>query len=200
MRRVSVLLTIFAIAFVLVVSNTNANDFKIGSTVENFKLFNLDNEEKSFNDLKGEKGTIVVFLSAQCPVVKQYDDRLNKVVADFQAKGINTIGINSNVTEYSADKFDWMKSHHVENYKFPVLIDKDNIIADKWGATATPEIYFFDKDGKLAYHGAIDNDQSGRNIKMFYLEDALNQYLGGESVKVTRIKAIGCTIKRVKAA
>ncbi len=200
MKRISILLSVFTLAFVLVVGNTNASDFTIGSKIENFKLLNLDNQEKTFDELKGEKGTIVVFLSAQCPVVKQYDERLNKIVAEYQSKGINFIGLNSNVTEYSADKFDWMKAHHVENYKFPVLIDKDNLIADKWGASATPEIYFFDKDGKLTYHGAIDNDQSGKNIKKFYLSDALNQYLGGESVQVTRIKAIGCTIKRVNAS
>jgi peroxiredoxin len=196
MKRVSILLSVFALAFVLVVSNTLAADFTIGSTVENFKLSDINGVEKSYNELKGEKGTIVIFLSAQCPVVKQYNERLNAVVAEYQARGINFIGLNSNSTE----SLDWVKSHAEENYKFPMLIDKDNIIADKWGATATPEIYFFDKDGKLAYHGAIDNDRTGENIKTKFLRTALDEYLGGKAITTSKTKAFGCTIKRKNAA
>jgi peroxiredoxin len=196
MKRVSILLSVFALAFVIVVSNALATDFTIGSTVENFKLSDINGVEKSYNELKGEKGTIVIFLSAQCPVVKQYNERLNAVVAEYQARGINFIGLNSNSTE----SLEWVKSHAEENYKFPMLIDKDNIIADKWGATATPEIYFFDKDGKLSYHGAIDNDRTGENIKTKFLRTALDEYLGGKAITTNKTKAFGCTIKRKNAA
>ncbi len=194
MKRISILLAVFLMAFVVVVPNSNANDFTVGSTVENFKLLDTNSVEKSFNDLKGEKGTIVVFLSAQCPVVKQYNDRLNKVVADYKAKGINFIGINSNSTE----SLEWVKSHTEENYAFPMLIDKGNVIADKFNASATPEIYFFDKDNKLVYHGAIDNDRKGDNITSTFLRDALDQFLDGKTIKATKTKAFGCTIKRVE--
>lgn len=199
MKRASILFSVFLLAlFVLMVPNANANnnELAIGTTIENFTLSDLNNTQKSFNDLKGEKGTIVVFLSAQCPVVAGYNDRLNAVVADFKVKGINFIGINSNETEYNKEKFGWMKEHHMANYKFPVLIDQDNIIADKWGAAATPEIFLFDKDNKLVYHGAIDNDKSGTNIKSAFLRDALNEFLGGKVITNSRTKAIGCTIKR----
>jgi peroxiredoxin len=193
MKRVSILLAVFLMAFVIAVPSGNANDFNIGSTVENFKLSDTNGVEKSFNELKGEKGTIVIFLSAQCPVVKQYNERLNAIVADFQAKGINFIGINSNSTE----SLEWVKSHAEENYKFPMLIDKGNVIADKWGATATPEIYFFDKDNKLVYHGAIDNDRKGDNITSMFLRTALGEYLAGKVIGMNKTKAFGCTIKRV---
>lgn len=192
MKRVSILLSVLLLVFVLASVNVNANEFTIGSTVENFKLNDINGAEKSFNDLKGEKGTIVVFLSAQCPVVKLYNERLSAIAADYKAKGINFIGMNSNSTE----SLEWVKSHAEENYKFPMLIDKDNIIADKWGAVATPEIYFFDKDNKLVYHGAIDNDRNGTNIKATYLRDALNEYLDGKAITNNKIKAFGCTIKR----
>jgi peroxiredoxin len=196
MKRVSILLSVFLLAFVIVVNNAQATDFTIGSTVENFKLSDINGVEKSYNELKGTKGTIVIFLSAQCPVVKGYNERLNAIVADYQAKGINFIGLNSNSTE----GLDWVKSHAEENYKFPMLIDKDNIIADKWGATATPEIYFFDKDGKLAYHGAIDNDRKGETITTKFLRTALDEYLGGKAITNNKTKAFGCTIKRKNAA
>jgi peroxiredoxin len=198
MKRTSILFSVLLLAFVLTTSIVKANEFTIGSTVENFKLSDINGANKSFNELKGEKGTIVVFLSAQCPVVKLYDDRLNAIVADFKTKGINFIGINSNVTEYT--KMDWVKSHAEEKYKFPMLIDKDNIIADKWGASFTPELYLFDKDGKLVYHGAIDNDRSGTNIKATYLRDALTEHLGGKAITTNKTKAFGCTIKRKNMA
>lgn len=196
MKRVSILLSVFLLAFVLIVPNNQASEFTIGSTVENFTLSDITGANKSFNDLKGEKGTIVIFLSAQCPVVKQYNDRLNAVVTDYKAKGINFIGINSNSTE----GLDWVKSHAEENYKFPMLIDTGNVIADKWGAVATPEIYFFDKDGKLAYHGAIDNDRKGDNITTKFLRTALDEYLGGKTITTNKTKAFGCTIKRKEKA
>lgn len=197
MKRASILFSVFLLAFyVLTVSAVKANEFTIGSTVENFKLSDINGAQKSYNDLKGENGTIVIFLSAQCPVVKLYNDRLNAVVTDFKAKGINFIGMNSNSTE----GLDWVKSHAEENYKFPMLIDKDNVIADKWGAVATPEIYFFDKNDKLVYHGAIDNDRNGTNIKATYLRDALTEYLGGKAITTNKTKAFGCTIKRKNVA
>ena len=109
----------------------------------------------------------------------------------FKAKGINFIGINSNSTE----GLDWVKSHAEENYKFPMLIDKDNVIADKFGASFTPEMYFFDKDGKLIYHGAIDNDRSGTNIKATYLRDSVTEHLGGKAITTNKTKGFGCTSK-----
>jgi peroxiredoxin len=193
MKRISILLAVFIMAFVIAVPSSNAGDFTIGSTVENFKLPDTNNVEKSFSDLKGEKGTIIVFLSAQCPVVKGYNERLNKVVADYKAKGINFIGINSNSTE----ELSWVKSHAEENYAFPVLIDKGNVIADKFNAAFTPEIFFFDKDSKLAYHGAIDNDRKGDNITTMFLRTALDEYLDGKAIKNNQTKAFGCSIKRL---
>jgi peroxiredoxin len=107
----------------------------VGSTVENFKLVDTHGAEKSLNDLKGKNGAIIVFVSAQCPIVKQYNERISEFAADFAAKGINVIGINSNHTE----SLEWVKSHAAEKYKFPVLIDKGNVLADKLGANVTPE-------------------------------------------------------------
>ena len=196
MKRISILVSVLLLAFVITVSKVNAGELEIGTKIENFTLSDLNGANKSFNDLKGEKGTIIVFVSAQCPVVKGYNERMNALVADFKSKGINFIGINSNETEYNSEKFAWMKDHHEKTYNFPVLIDSGNAIADKWGASFTPEMFFFDKDNKLIYHGAIDNDRSGTNVKATYLRDALNEHLGGKAITNNKTKAFGCTIKR----
>ncbi len=193
-RKSTLFIALFAlIAFISFANVSSANDvFAVGKTLDNFKLPDTNGVEKSFNDLKGKNGAVVIFLSAQCPVVKGYDDRINKIAADYQAKGINFIGINSNSTE----SLDWVKSHAEEHYKFPVLIDKGNVLADKFGANVTPEVFYFNDKNVLMYHGAIDNDRSGKNITDNYLTVAFDSTLSGKPVAKTSANAFGCSIKR----
>lgn len=196
MRRKSfILLTVLAMAaFVLNPIAGQAGDFAIGTALENFSLPDTNGKTLSFNDLKGKNGAVLVFLSAQCPVVKQYNGRINEIAADYQAKGIAFIGVNSNVTE----SLEWVKSNAAEvGYKFPVLIDKGNVIADKLGASVTPEAYYFDVKNVLRYHGAIDNDKSGKTITDKYLRTAFDSSLSGKDIEKTRANAFGCSIKRV---
>jgi peroxiredoxin len=195
----AVLFTLFAMmAFVLSPAMTQARGgLEIGATVENFSLPDTDGATKSLNDLKGKKGTVVVWLSAQCPVVKAYKDRINEIAAEYQAKGIAFVGINSNATE----DLNWVKSNKTEfGYNFPVLIDKGNVLADKWGATVTPEVYYLDSKNVLLYHGAIDNDRGGKNVTEQYLKTAFESALSGKPIAKTRANAFGCTIKRAGAA
>lgn len=186
------------IAFVSLGITANAQTaFAVGTTLEDFKLADTSGKEHSFNSLKGKNGTVLVFLSAQCPVVKSYNERINKIAADYEAKGIKFVGINSNATE----SLDWVKTNSAEvGYKFPVLIDKGNVIADKLGANVTPETFFFDAKNVLLYHGAIDNDSKGVNISDNYLRTAFDSSLAGKPIAKTKANAFGCSIKRAKAA
>jgi peroxiredoxin len=197
MKRKSILLVLALFAFVLAgnMGAARAGDFAVGTVLEDFKLTDINGAEQSFGKLKGEKGTILVFLSAQCPVVKGYNSRIAAFAKSYKAKGINVVGINSNATE----SLEWVKSHAAENYDFPVLIDKGNVLADKLGANVTPEIYFFDENNKLLYKGAIDNDRSGDNITNNYLQDAVDAKMAGKAIAKTSANAFGCSIKRVSA-
>lgn len=168
-------------------------DFPVGSKIDDFKMSDVYGKEHSFKALQGKNGTVLIWLSAQCPVVKMYNERIAQISAEFKERGINFVGINSNATE----GIDWVKSNAEEHYKFPVLIDKGNVLADKLGASVTPEAYFFNTSGVLLYHGAIDNDRSGRNIQEQYLKTAFEATLGGKPVERTKANAFGCTIKRV---
>jgi hypothetical protein len=78
-----------------------------------------------------------------------------------------------------------------------MLIDKGNVLADKLGASVTPEVYFFDEKNKLLYRGAIDNNRSGDNITNNYLRDAVEAKMAGKAIAKTSANAFGCTIKRV---
>lgn len=165
----------------------------VGATVENFKLADTDGAQRSLDDLKGQNGALLVFVSAQCPTVQQYNVRISELAADLAGRGINVIGINSNHTE----SLDWVKSHRAENYKFPVLIDKGNILADKLGASVTPETYYLNEKNVLVFRGAIDNSSSGGEITENFLRNAIDANLSGKPVAKTTANAFGCSIKRV---
>ena len=171
----------------------NKETVAVGTTIESFKLLDTNGTERSLNDLKGKNGAIVVFVSAQCPVVKQYNERISQFAADFAGRDINVIGINSNSTE----SLEWARSHAAEKYQFPVLIDNGNVLADKLGANVTPEIFYLNEKNVLVYHGAIDNSSSGEEITKTYLRDAVEATLSGRPVEKKNANAIGCSIKRV---
>lgn len=196
-RRSSLFVAVLAlIAFISISGVSRASsDLAVGATFEGFTLPDPDGKQHSYQDLKGENGTVLIYLSVQCPVVKGYNDRINQLAADYEAKGIRFIGINSNSTETPED----IKAHAAEHYKFPVLIDKGNVLADRMGATVTPEIYYFNAKDVLLYEGAIDNDRRGENIIDNYARAAFDESLSGKAVTTTSANAFGCTIKRVKA-
>jgi len=195
MKKLSFLAAaIFAVAAFISFNNVSAKEgLAIGATMENFKLTDTSGTEKSFNDLKGKNGAILVFLSVQCPVVKGYNERIVKLAEDYAAKGINVIGINSNSTE----TMEKVKAHAAENYKFPVLIDKGNVIADRLGANVTPETFYLNAKNVLVYRGAIDNNKSSDSVTNKFLRDAADADLSGKTVAKTSAVAFGCSIKRV---
>ena len=194
-RSIFAIFALFAmLAYVTMPPVASAEALAIGTVVESFSLPDVDGKAQTLDGLKGKNGTVVVWLSAQCPVVRGYKDRINEIASAYQAKGINFVGINSNSTEDLA----WVKSNIAEfGYKFPVLIDKGNVLADKWGATVTPEVFYFDAKNKLLYHGAIDNDRGGKNVTDQYLKTAFESAVTGKAIAKTRANAFGCSIKRV---
>lgn len=173
-------------------ARTETKSLAIGAKAENFSLPDTDGKQRSFNSLKGKKGTVIIFVSARCPVSDAYAERMSKLAADYKSKDINVIGINSNSPEPS----DEIKKYNSEKLSFPVLIDKNNVVADKFGATVTPETYFFNAGGKLVYHGRIDNDKAGTSITASDLRDSLEATLSGKAIAKSEAPAFGCSIKR----
>lgn len=166
----------------------------IGTTIDDFKLPDTDGAEHSLKSLTGKNGAVLIFISVQCPVSNGYNERMEKLAQDYKAKGINVIGINSNNTEPVAA----VKAHASEkHFTFAVLKDDGNKIADRLGATRTPETYVIDAGGKLVYHGRIDNSQNTANITSNDLREALDEMLAGKPISKTGGAAFGCTIKRV---
>ena len=194
MKRLVVFASVVMVFSLLALAGrANAQGVSVGGTIENFSLKDTNGKAQTLNDMKGTKGAVLIFVSAQCPVVRGYNERMNQLAADYKAKGVTVIGINSNATETPEQ----IKTHAEATYKFPVLIDKGNKVADKLGANVTPEAFYIDSNNVLLYHGAIDNDRSGQNVTVPYLRTAFDSALSGKKVERTAANAFGCSIKRV---
>lgn len=166
---------------------------KMGATVEDFKLPDAAGRQHTLAGLRGKAGTVLIFVSTKCPVSNMYNERMQKVAEEYKAKGIAVVGINSNKPE-AADE---IKAHAAEkNLTFPILKDEGARVADRLGATKTPEAFFLDAQNRLVYHGALDNAQNPVMVNTHHLRNALDAVLAGKPVERPEVKAFGCSIKR----
>lgn len=159
----------------------------------------VSGKELSLNDIKGEKGLLVIFSCNTCPYVKLSESRISEAALQAKRNKIGVVAINSNEAQRDEeDSPEAMKKYATEHkYDFPYVIDADSELADAFGATRTPHIFLFNGSGKLVYKGAIDdNIKDSKAVKEYYLRDALGAVARGEEVKVSATKSIGCTIKR----
>ena len=190
------LVALFVLAVAATPSNTSLDipaPPAIGAVIDDFTLPDGDGKEHALNSLKGKNGTVLIFVATKCPVSNAYNDRMEKLAQDYKAKGINVVGINSNVAEGAAE----VKSHSAMNkLTFPILKDAGNKIADRLGATVTPEAFFLDAGNKLMYRGRIDNAKDVSQVNTNDLRDALDAAVAGKPIAKTTATAFGCTIKR----
>jgi glutathione peroxidase-family protein len=142
--------------------------------------------------LKGSV-TVVVFLSARCPVSNAYGDRLQRAYDDYHGRGVRFLFVNSNVNENEPEI---RRNSSEHGYTFSVFRDLGSRAADQFGAQATPELFVLDKDAKVRYRGAVDDAQNPARVHHNSLREALDQVLAGLPVAVTETKSFGCTIKR----
>lgn len=165
----------------------------IGATIPDFSLPDASGKEHTLASLAGKNGSVLIFMAVQCPVSNAYNERMEKLAQDYKAKGINVIGINSNV----GDSAEAVKAHAAEkNLTFVILKDAGNKVADRLGASVTPEAYFIDASNKLLYRGRIDNSKSPEGVTSSELREALDATLAGKPITKTTANAFGCTIKR----
>ncbi|HJX90621.1 MAG TPA: thioredoxin family protein [Pyrinomonadaceae bacterium] len=198
-RNVSILLATLLVMAGAVIAGSGRNSSEIpappaiGATIEEFTLPDVDGRDHALKSLKGKNGTVLIFISVQCPVSNAYNERMEKLAADYKSKGIAVVGVNANSTEDAGA----VKAHATEKgLTFTILKDPGNKLADKLGATRTPEAYFLDSNNKLLYHGRIDNSQNPAAIESSDLRTALDAALAGKPIEKTEAKAFGCTIKR----
>lgn len=168
---------------------------KLGKAVPEFELKDTTGIVYKLSDQKG--GVVMIhFWSATCPFVLRYDEQLKSIAEEYQKQGVVVLGIDSN----SNEKLEEIKKvADARKVNYPILLDPGNKVADQFGAITTPHVFILDKEGKLIYEGAVDDQGwSENNVpKKFYVRNALNQALKGEPVKVSQSRSVGCTIKRL---
>jgi peroxiredoxin len=185
--------TVLLSAFVAAAS-LQAQELKVGSQVTDFPLTQLDGSPTHFSDLKGNV-TVLMFIAVQCPVSNSYNDRMNALYQDYALKGVKFIAINANRTEPASAVLEHARAH---NFQFPVYKDDNNAVADRFGATVTPETYVIDATGIIRYHGSIDDSQNPSRVTVQRLRHALDAVLSGKEPPQTDTRAFGCSIKRVQ--
>jgi len=168
----------------------------IGAAAPAFSLTTLDGKPFSLADAtKTNSLVVLMFISTECPYSNAYNDRMRDMAAVYGKKGVQFVGINSNKTESVADAAAHAKKH---GHTFTIVKDTGNKVADLYDARHTPEVYIVDKEGKLRYHGRIDeNYEDSAKVSSPDLKNALDALLAGQAVAKTETKAFGCSIKRV---
>jgi hypothetical protein len=114
-------------------------------------------------------------------------------------KEVGVVLLNSNeAARNGSESLNAMKEYAKEQgYKFNYAVDKNNELADAFGANRTPECFLFDKQGKLVYHGAIDdNPQDAGGVQREHLKLAIDELVSGKSVTMKKTRSVGCSIKR----
>ena len=137
---------------------------------------------------------MLMFIATQCPVSNGYNTRMVSLFNDYKAKDVVFIGINSNKSESTEEVKQHAKDH---GFEFTVLKDDKNIVADKFGASVTPEIFVLNPALEILYHGRIDDSRREADVASRDLRNALDEILAGKPVTVSTTKAFGCTIKKI---
>jgi thioredoxin-related protein len=194
------------IAIVLILALLGASspnpELEIGKTLPkaDTEMKNIDGKMVSFNSLKKENGLLVIFSCNTCPWVIRWQDRYNELNDMAMKNDIGMVLVNSNEAYRGKDdSFEAMVEHAKKNsYSMPYTVDKNHEIADAFGANRTPHVFLFDKDDKLVYRGAIDdNAKSKEDVKEPYLKNAIKSIGSGSSISTKTTKSLGCTIKRI---
>jgi peroxiredoxin len=140
----------------------------------------------------GKKATVIVFVSTASPVSNAYENRLARLAAVYQPRGVAFLGINANATETAAQAGAHVRARSTP---FPVVKD-EGAIATRFQATRTPEVFVLDENGVLAYHGAVDDSQTENGVKTRYVQAALDALLAGRPVPTKTTVPVGSAITR----
>ncbi|UFH34027.1 thioredoxin family protein [Flavobacterium acetivorans] len=181
-------------------SKTASKMVPLGTTAPEFYLKDTNSSEWfSFADLKGEKGTLVIFICNHCPFVHHVIDELVMIANDYRVQGLGIITISSNdSTNYPQDSPQLMTEFAFENnFEFPYLYDETQQIAKAYDAACTPDFYLFDNQDKLVYRGQLDDSRPGNGIPLSGsdLRGAIDGLIYNRIINPDQKPSLGCNIK-----
>jgi hypothetical protein len=163
------------------------------------KLQDVSGNTVTMKDVKKNNGLLVMFTCNTCPFVIKNQERTIDIGNFAQQLDIGVILLNSNEAQRTTDdSFEAMQAYATtQHYNWNYAVDANNAVADAFGANRTPECFLFDKNLKLVYHGAIDDNPSdAANVKRNHLKQAINELVAGNPITIKESRSVGCTIKR----
>ena len=173
-----------------------------GKQAEDFKLKSTNNEILSLNDIKGEKGTLIMFICNHCPYVKAIIKDLVEDCKNLEKFGINSAAICSNdVKNYPEDSFENMITFSKENnFSFPYLYDEKQDVAKSYDAVCTPDFFAYNENLQLQYRGRFKQLKDLKPIDYGESElfKALNLISKTGRGPEKQHPSMGCNIKWIK--
>lgn len=199
MRTIPLLATVTAVSMM---AFTISSSLPIGSDLPkgDIKLKNTNGKEITVKELKKKNGILVMFSCNTCPYVIKNQQRTRAICAYAQKMEVGVIVLNSNAANRNAeDSHTAMKEYaDAQQYQWNYVVDENNVLADAFGANRTPECFLFDKNLKLVYHGAIDNNPADEdNVTRKHLQVAIDELAEGKEISIKETKSVGCGIKRI---
>jgi peroxiredoxin len=156
----------------------------------------VDGKKHSLANLKDKQVVIVVFTCNSCPIASDYEDRIIAFAKDSAGADKPTTIVAINVNTVEEDRLPQMKERaQSKNFPYPYLYDQTQKIAKAYGAIYTPEFFVLDKDRKVAYMGAFDDNIESSKVKRQYLKPAVEAVLKGEKPNPAKTNAAGCLIR-----
>ena len=193
MPRQSILaFTLAAVATMLVAVPSSAAKLSVGDHAPDWSnLPGIDDQTHGLADYKDAKLVVVAFICNHCPVSRAYEERLVALQEKYKSKDVQFIGVAVNARD--DDRLPAMKVRAAEKkYNFPYLYDESQQIARDYGATVTPHVFVLDGDRKVAYFGAVDDNQNPDRATKHYLADALEALIAGNKPDPATTKEFGC--------
>ncbi|THF52651.1 thioredoxin family protein [Flavobacterium supellecticarium] len=182
-------------------ARTPSNMLPLGTIAPEFYLKDTNSSDTfySFSDLKGEKGTVVLFICNHCPFVHHVIEEVVRIANDYRVQGIGFIAISSNdVVNYPQDAPELMTEFAFENkFEFPYLYDETQQVARDYDAACTPDFYLFDNLNKLVYRGQLDDSRPGNGIPLSGsdLRGAIDGVIYNRVINPNQKPSLGCNIK-----
>ena len=192
---------LISLLFVLACSFKTSEPLPIGSSLPkaDVKLKDISGKEITLQSAATSNGLLVMFSCNTCPYVIKNQARTKEICNYALAKKLGVVVLNSNEAyRGSDDSFDEMKNYaKAQKYDWFYAVDNKSELADAFGANRTPECFLFDKDRKLVYHGAIDDNPADASaVSRHHLKEAINELTTGKEITVKETRSVGCTIKR----
>ena len=170
-----------------------------GQAAKSFELKSTNNEIIKLNDVKGENGTLVMFICNHCPYVIAVIKNIVEDCKNLEELSIKAVAICSNDSiNYPEDSFDNMiRFHKDHNFNFPYLIDETQMVAKNYGAVCTPDFFGYNNNLELQYRGRIRELKNLKSVKNAEsdLFKAMKQISETGKGPKEQIPSMGCGIK-----